>query len=191
MELFQISKYEFKITLSSRDLEEFDLTVRTIDYNTAKTRRAIWEIFDRAKSRLGFDAAKSKLRIRVYPLSDGGCDMYVCRLTRRDSNAPSAAKAKLRYSPKQRAFIFESLNDLYASCTIIPQSIPSSLYVDKCGRYILFLTEGLGARRATARISEFGAHLSITYINSYLNERCTLLCSEDAVSKIIGNKKAE
>lgn len=185
MELLQINKNELKITLSSHDLEEFDLTVNTIDYNNTKTRKAIWEIFDRAKSQLGFDAAKSKLRIKVYPLSDGGCDMYVSKLSQKLYTF-HAVKSVFRFSPKKRAFVFDSFDALFTYCTLVPNGTPSHLYLDNNGRYILLTEQGIKMRYISDRIKEFGNPLNITYIESYLNERCSLLCAENAVSKIIG-----
>ncbi|MBQ9921201.1 MAG: adaptor protein MecA [Clostridia bacterium] len=183
MELLQINKNKLKITLSVRDLEEFDLTVSTLDYNTTKTRKAIWEIFDRAKRQVGFDAAKSKLKIKVYPLSDGGCDMYVSKLSQGYSEL-HAVRSTFRSSVKKCAYIFNSFSEVYALCTLMPVTTHSSLYSDMLGRYILLIDQGFDLRGRKKLLSEFGSLLNISYIESYLNERCTLICKENAVLKI-------
>lgn len=183
MELLQINKNKLKITLSIRDLEEFDLTVSTLDYNTTKTRKAIWEIFDRAKNQVGFDAAKSKLKIKVYPLSDGGCDMYVSKLSCTESSV-HAVRSTFRCCAKKYAYIFSSFGDLHTLCTLMPDTTRSSLYSDIHGRYILLVSQAPGSRLGINRLSEFGNLLNISYIESYLAERCTLICEGNAVSEI-------
>ena len=80
MELLPINEQKIKIMLSHEDLAAWQLSPDTIDYNTTETRRAFWGILDEAKKKTGFDAAKEKVFVQLYPAKNGGCEMYVTKL---------------------------------------------------------------------------------------------------------------
>jgi hypothetical protein len=55
-----------------------------MDYGDTRTRRALWEIFDVAKDKTGFDAAREKVTVKVYPRKDG-CEVVVDAGCREDA----------------------------------------------------------------------------------------------------------
>lgn len=81
MEITLLNETELKVTLTAEDMERYSIDCAHMDYGTTETRRAFWSILDEARRETGFDAARDKICIRVYPSTDGGCDMYVTRLT--------------------------------------------------------------------------------------------------------------
>lgn len=81
MELHLIGVNKLKVTLTPDDMSEYALTCDTIDYDNTTTRRAFWDILDKARSRTGFDAASDRVFIQVYPNKSGGCDMYVTKMS--------------------------------------------------------------------------------------------------------------
>ena len=82
MELILINENKLKITLSRRDMKQYDLDCDTIDYDKTETRKAFWSILDEAKHKTGFDAAKQRVFIQLYPSKEGGCEMYVTKLSK-------------------------------------------------------------------------------------------------------------
>ncbi|MBE6687824.1 MAG: adaptor protein MecA [Ruminococcaceae bacterium] len=192
MKLQQLNENEIKITLSKEDLSELDLTLRTIDYNTTKTRKAIWEIFDRAKDQTGFDAAKNKIYIKLYPLSDGGCEMYVSKLTGKNDisfdrlPAYSASRRDLRASGTDAAFRFNDFSELYDACVSIKPHTDTALYEDKNGCFILLLKKATVSSAHLHRWEEFGNRIKTKYITAYLDEHCKKIIQSCAVQKIIG-----
>ena len=193
MKLLQLSENELKIVLSKEDLDELHLSLSTIDYNTTQTRKAIWEIFDRARVQTGFDAAKTKVYIKLYPLSDGGCEMRVSKL--KGENDISFAMRAASFTGKQRvfkyngsdkAFLFDDFDKLYAACRAIGHASASSLYLDENGKYILYLKNLKAVCALTERWSEFSTPLKSKYTDAYLSERCVSVCAEQAVERIIG-----
>ena len=48
-------------------------------YKRQATRSAFWRILDRAKKQTGFDAARDRVLIQVFPRKSGGCEMYVTK----------------------------------------------------------------------------------------------------------------
>ena len=76
MELHLIGVNKLKVTLTPDDMSQYALTCDTIDYDNTTTRRAFWDILDKARSRTGFDAASDRVFIQVYPITSGGCALY-------------------------------------------------------------------------------------------------------------------
>ena len=81
MELHLIGVNKLKVTLTPDDMSQYALTCDTIDYDNTTTRRAFWDILDKARSRTGFDAASDRVFIQVYPNKSGGGDMYVTKIS--------------------------------------------------------------------------------------------------------------
>ena len=193
MKLLQINEIELKIVLSKEALSELHLTFSTIDYNTTQTRKAIWEIFDRARVQTGFDAAKAKVYIKLYPLSDGGCEMLVSKLGN-ESDTSFAMQAShfskkrsvFKYNGVDKAFRFDSFDDLYCACRAIGHHSQSALYLDNNEKYILLLKCLKSFCISSKRWNEFALPVKSDFVQAYLNERCTLLCSEGAVERIVG-----
>lgn len=192
MKLMQLNENEIKIILSKEDLSELDLTLRTIDYNTTKTRKAIWEIFDRARTQTGFDAAKNRVYVKLYPLSDGGCEMYVSKLDGTndgsiEKNEPVAPKRQIyKYAGSDCAFYFEDFDSLYCACRNIATKHDSSLYSAPQKGYILLFRKVKRADVQFGRWNEFALPIKNKYISAYLNEHCKLLCPNNAVEKVAG-----
>lgn len=191
MKLQQLNENELRIILSKEDLRELDLTLRTIDYNTTKTRKAIWEIFDRARDQTGFDAAKNKIYIKLYPLTDGGCEMYVSKLTgdshiALDSQCYTAKRQSLRYCAGDTAFRFGDFDSLYSACKALSPQAESMLYTNDDGEFILLLKKLARTPSDLRRWSEFGEQIKGKYISAYLNEHCKMLIPGCAIQKIMG-----
>lgn len=192
MKLTQLSENELKIILSKEDLSELDLTLHTIDYNTTKTRKAIWDIFDRARAQTGFDAAKNKIYVKLYPLSDGGCEMYVSKIFGKSDVAfyrTRVARRQMRYVGVNQAFYFEDFDGLYNACKSLRHNADSALYVAPNGGYILLIKKARHSAEETARWSEFSTRIKNRHVAAYLDERCRVLCESNATEKIIGQQK--
>ena len=74
------------VTLTERDMQDFDITYDEMDYSNIETRRVIWTILDEAKRVLGKPInIDNRLLIQVSPGEDGGCIMHFSQLN--DSHA--------------------------------------------------------------------------------------------------------
>ena len=60
-------------------MDYYQLNSETMDYDDTATRSAFWRILDRAKKQTGFDAARDRVLIQVFPRKSGGCEMYVTK----------------------------------------------------------------------------------------------------------------
>lgn len=69
------------VTLTERDMQDFDITYDEMDYSNIETRRVIWTILDEAKRVLGKPInIDNRLLIQVSPGEDGGCIMHFSQL---------------------------------------------------------------------------------------------------------------
>lgn len=168
MELILISDSKLKITLTSDDMAQYELDCDTVDYDNTETRKAFWEILDRAKHITGFDAASDRVFIQLYPSRGGGCEMYVTKLgllcaerregAREDTRMRTGRGESERHAlphplPQPRrdgerdrigAYRFERMDSLLRVCrqlACVGYCDESSAYRDERDRYYLILRE--------------------------------------------------
>ncbi len=101
MKMQLLSSDSIRIVLTFEEMQELDMDWTDFDYNDTKSRRIIWELFDRAREETGFDASTDRLLIKLFPKRNGGCELLVSKLSDTDSGEEEG-----------RAFIFESADDL-------------------------------------------------------------------------------
>lgn len=174
MELILISDSKLKITLTSDDMAQYELDCDTMDYDNTETRKAFWEILDRAKHITGFDAASDRVFIQLYPSRSGGCEMYITKLgmvcaERREGARESAREETHARFPRGEseakslpypvphgggdrdrigAYRFEHMESLLRVCrqlACVGYGAESSAYRDERDRYYLILRERASA----------------------------------------------
>lgn len=80
MEIIKISQSELKVTMTSEDMQRYDLDCDTLGDDPEESRKALKCILREAKAEKGFSAAGERLLVRVFPSRDGGCEMFVTKL---------------------------------------------------------------------------------------------------------------
>lgn len=194
MELILISDSKLKITLSLSDMEKYDLNSDSMDYDNTETRRAFWEILDEAKHKTGFDAAKERVFVQVYPSRGGGCEMYVTKIG--DEKAGTGEKPPTRRRPRLSIFRFSGLAPLLSACATLDRqgyTGESAAYAEDT-RYYLILYEHLKSPVGTdgARLSEYGfleeygERLMGCVSFAYIKEHAKLIEGKDAIGKLSG-----
>lgn len=98
MELILVNSVKLKIILTPKDMEEMDISNETLDYDSAKTRRAFHSILERARNETGFDTKHDKIYVQAFPSNDGGCEMF---LTRRGKLLPEPGEKEATYFKKK------------------------------------------------------------------------------------------
>lgn len=79
MDIIYINSKNIKISLSREELYENGLNAETLDYAKTGTKRFLWELLDEAYIKTGFDAGNARLFVRVFPSTDGGCELFVTK----------------------------------------------------------------------------------------------------------------
>lgn len=128
MELIRISERKLKVMLSPDDMVHYAISCESMDYENTETRRAFWDILDIAKHQTGFDAARDKIYVQVYPSRSGGCELYVTMLPEEaKQRADNAEITKRQFSIYQ----FDAFATLVTVCAILV----AQGYVDESDAY--------------------------------------------------------
>lgn len=181
MELILINDIKLKIMLSPEDMISYDLNNSNIDYKNTETRRAFWNILDEAKHKTGFDAASDRVYIQYYPIKNGGCEMYITKLT------DTCEAATSHNSSCETAFSFNSSELLFRVCRQLRSrniNGASYAYKDDSGVCYLFLSSAYSHSFVLDFISEFGDECDPETLHAYADEHCTVLCRENAVETL-------
>ena len=87
MEYILISEDKLKIILTRQELDARDVSVDELDYENPLARGIVEGLLDYAKDNLGFYTSKRKLLIQLFPSRDGGCELFVTRLGKKEDKA--------------------------------------------------------------------------------------------------------
>ncbi len=178
MELILISDSKLKIMLSQKDMTKYALKIEDIDYDNTETRRAFWNILDEAKHKTGFDAARERIFVQVFPSRCGGCEIFVTKLEKGVSaDDLSVSVAKRRANTVYR---FSDINNLLSVCSILYKrgyEGESAVYYDDKNYYLSITGEQLF-------IDEYAdMRENIKYIYHIL-EHCEGICTRGAVETL-------
>ena len=208
MELIQISSSKLKIMLSSEDMQKYALDAKAADYDDTATRRAFWSILDDVKIQTGFNAAGDRVFIQLYPLREGGCEMFVTKMGLLCCDADEKSKKGSRQGAKNsrtladrlgtdhgdecvKAFVFDELSSLLAVCRRLYSRKwrgNSEAYKGTGDKYYLILGERASSMpNAPDRlcfISEYGRAENADVVRLYIREHATSICCERAVQTL-------
>lgn len=198
MDLILINSTKLKIMLSPSDMTAYSLTCDNIEYDNTESRRAFWDILSVAKRKTGFDAANNRVFIQVYPSKDGGCEMYVTKITEEDdavyceenkSSIDESIEAFKRRTPEHSdydVYSFDIFNHLINACHQLKlngYSSSSSIWIDEdISRYYLAVEKV--ERNQYICLDEYGIKHSSTATYTYISEHCRCICKEEAIKKM-------
>lgn len=200
MELILINENKLKITLSEGDMKEYALDCSTIDYDNTETRKAFWNILDDVKHKTGFDAARQKIFIQLYPSKEGGCEMYVTKLGCSDRNeregTPDGELHRLHPLHRRRAaYSFNNIERLISVCRRLSEigfSDKSSAWrsLNDSGKYFLILEEpeenAYLPLSECSFICEYGKSENLKNTLLFIHEHADCICGESAVETLAG-----
>lgn len=186
MELKLINSNKLKVMLTGRELSDYSLSCDTIDYDNTETRRAFWSIFDEAKHKTGFDAAKEKVYIQVYPLRDGGCEIYVTKTDAIFAGSDVKFDVGRDSSERMRVYCFANLDTLSSACRAVYETgfdvQNAAVFCDDYCYYLkLELKTVSGELTQCPVLSEFGCAVECRGFDLYSKEYCKELCCENVL----------
>lgn len=192
MEIIPIGNSKIKISLTYDDLEKYSLSCEKLDYDTTETRRAFWSILDDVKRSSGFDAAKSRIMIRLFTCPDGSCEMFITKMPLPSRDEVICIKDPMT-SVATRTFAFDCFDDLVRACTLLGSleyRARSSAYRGN-GLYYLTLScpevstlSDRGDISYPDLLCEFSRPLDRPYTPEYISEHFTPLCRADAITHL-------
>lgn len=190
LEALLINDRKLKITLSSAELCEMELSLDELDYKNTRTRRFIWQLLDSAREKTGFDAAAQRVLIRVYPSKGGGCELYVCKVKDNPEKAHTDAAQDIglvrEALPQCRAlYRFSSVSLLLSSCKIFADraDIPTAAAYAGAGEAFLLIKDADPSREELSLFSEFGVLCNETDSENIL-ENAKIICKDHAIERL-------
>ena len=190
MKIEKISDNMIKVTVSLNDLEERNIDLNALNYNTPAAQEFFWDMMEQAEEQLGFNLSDSQLLIEPLPDSSDG---FVVTITKIDEDGDFESiqkyiksrlkKSDLRVKKKSRkvcsALFIYSFKNIDDVCSLADKL--ENLYNGECtlyrckDTYYLTLTRS-GLAAANSRIfelilNEYGMKIAnVNFFEGYLNE---------------------
>jgi adapter protein MecA 1/2 len=204
MKIERINENKIKVTISINDLEERNIDMNSINYNSPAAQELFWDMMEQAEVEFGFDVAESQLVIEPNSDSDDG---FVITITKMDEEGDFESIQKyiksryrntdIRVKKKSRKvystlliYCFNNFDDLVALSQKIDKIYcgDSSLY-EYCGTYYLILTRSNlvvpNVKAFEAILGEFGKKVSNTnFYEGYLSEYGETIIEYDAIATL-------
>ncbi|MBR2722013.1 MAG: adaptor protein MecA [Clostridia bacterium] len=200
MELIRISDKKLKIMLTPTDMCHFELSADSFGKNPQKTRKTFRLLFEEIKKQTDFDADERHISVQYFPSREGGCEMFISRIS--DSEKETCAKGRAeeraltaredaRRSGSFRKLCvwrFETLDALLMVCKRIRQTqyIGESIaYRDETGFYFLLFSlrtsSPLEIPDEWCFLSEYGCPENASLFRLYISEHGRVICGANAV----------
>ena len=191
MEFLLIGESKIKIVLSSAEAKKQGLDTSSTDVSGPLARRVLWRILDMAKTEVGFDPKGDKVLIQLYPLANGGCELFVTKLgILSESSARRVSKSdRIAMLSKSRSlYRFDDLSDIISASRAVKSitgelSPKSDVYLDGDKYYLSIEEYGKGGEPVEFPcILEFGMGLTAE-LSSYIYEHADRLTDGDGIDR--------
>jgi len=191
LEFLLIGEAKLKILMNEDDIREYKIETSLPDCTAPMSRRAIWNLLDKAKESVGFDPRGDKILVQFYPVKKTECEVFVTKLGILSSGSAkliSRSEKIAMLSRERKIYIFDSLEELTLACEAIKRaygfSPTSDVYKGGGERYFLTVEEyGKGGETFEfPQILEFGKNLSADF-SIYLSEHAELLARGDGIER--------
>jgi len=201
MKIEKVNENEIKVTISTDDLEERNIDLGSLNYNSPAAQDLFWDMMEQAETEFGFNTSNSQLCIEAIPDCEDG---FVITITKVEEEGDFESiqkyittkfkKNDLKIKKKTRKvfstvtiysfFDFEDLCVLSKKIQLI-YSGDSSLFKYKNVYYLILTRNNLTAsdtRIFEAHLSEYGKRVSnVGFYEGYLNEYGTTIIDYNAV----------
>ena len=191
LEFLLIGESKIKIVLNREEAERHKLDAAVPDISGPGARRSFWRILDMARAEVGFDPAGDKILIQLYPLKNGGCEIFVTKLgilSEASARLVSRSDRIAMLSRKISLYSFDSLEDIIsASRAVKKQSqdmkLVSDVYTENDKYYLAIEEYGKGGEPIEFPcILEFGSVITAD-LSSYIREHSDRLTDGDGIDR--------
>ncbi len=178
MELIRISGDKIKISLTKAELDAYDMSVESMNYGEAATRRAFREIFIEAREQTGFEASDEKVFVQIFRAKNGGCEIFVSKIAKASKNGDGVTRSKEKRS---RLYTFDDCEDMIRLCRELCRlgyKGISNAYIYENTFYLMLEDDNGAPFELACEYSSGGER----YSRLYIDEHFTLIRENDAVS---------
>lgn len=189
MEFFVSGKNKLKIVLTSEDCAKVGIDTTLSDFSTNEVRLAIRSVLTEAGRECGFFCEGEKILAQLYPLPNGGCEIFVTKL--KDTSIPRTAVRDLEgltdIDERRGAYYFKDSEALLAAArAIYREGTDCDLYLSDDGGYYISITENFYSGLSEFEVlTEYGERLKSLPVY-VISERGKLLCKKNALNYLIG-----
>lgn len=201
MKIEKISDNKIKITISLDDLEERNIDLDSLNYNSPAAQELFWDMMEQAEIQFGFNVSDSQLVIEPVPDSDDGFIITITRVEDEEDFESIHKYIKNRYKKndlkvkRKNRKVFSSLviysfSDFDDLCALAKKIGPvycgeSSIYKLK-DTYFLVLSKNSfnssGTKALETLFSEYGHKVNnAVFFEGYLNEYAEKIIEYNAV----------
>lgn len=190
MKIEKINENMIKVTISLNDLEERNIDLNALNYNSPAAQELFWDMMEQAEEQFGFNLSDSQLIIEPIPDSTDGFIITISKIDE-DGDFESIQKyikskmkkSDLRVKKKGRkvcsAIIIYSFNSIDDVCALSKKldgmyTGESSLYKYR-DTYYLTMTrmsaQSPNSKHMEMSLGEFGNKINnLSFYDGYLNE---------------------
>lgn len=201
MKIEKISENIIKVTISLNDLEERNIDLSSLNYNSPAAQELFWDMMEQAEVQFGFNVSDSQLIIEPIPDSDEG---FIITITKIDDEGDFESihkyirnkfrKSDIRVKKKGRKILstivvysFSSFDDLCALSKKVQPLYSGDSTVYKCkNAYYLILTRSSftinDPKMFEILLGEYGRRVgNAGFYEGYLNEYGTKIIDGNAL----------
>lgn len=184
MKIEKITQNKIKITLTSDDMEIWQLDIDKLSTNAPEARRFFWNVIERAENELSFDIKDSQLLVEATVNGDGSI-IHISKICQDTDEYDRINRAKIRRvevrvrrkpnpQNKTAVFVFSCINDAANACREITANFEgcSSFYKYNEKYYLLMYFAAPFEKQLVHIMTEFGtqaenSNVIIGRINEY------------------------
>lgn len=204
MKIEKISDNTIKVTISVNDLEERNIDLDALNYNSPAAQKLFWDMMEQAEIEFGFNVSDSQLVIEPTPDTEEG---FIVTITKMDEDGDFESiqkyikskfkKTDVRLKRKSHKLLstlmiysFDNFDDLCVLCKNIHSmySGDSSIYKYKNTYYLLLERNNTTAcykKILELHLGEYGNKVSnVGFYEGYLNEYGTVIIENNAIETI-------
>lgn len=191
MEYLMINESSLKVVCTESDLAPYGISADAIEAASIDSRSFIEGVLDGAMRELGFETKKHRVLIKLFPSADGGCEIFISRLSALQAESDSAKKKEKSDTTEIRLYFFERLEHLLFVCSLLSRNegscVSDAFYLDSQGYFLAIECEGaleeygIDLIDEYSFILEYGERRSAEKYLPMLKEYAKCICRENAV----------
>ena len=201
MRIEKINDNVLKVTITINDLEERNIDLGSLNYNSPATQELFWDMMERAEEEYGFASDDSQLVFEASPESEDG---FVVTITKVDADGEFESiqkyikskyknsdlkqkKKKSKVCSTLKIYCFDSIDDLCQLSKRIATIYKGESTLFKCKNcyYLLLTGNSLSTQSLDVLISEYSTHIvNANFFEGYLNEYGDKIIQDSAIETL-------
>ncbi len=204
MRIEKLSENKIRVTISTHDLEERNIDLSSLNYNSPAAQELFWDMMEQAEIQYGFNTSDAQLCIEAVPDSEEG---FVVIITKLDEDGDFESihkyiknrfkKSELRSKRKNRKvcstimiYSFDNFEDLCSLSKRLENMYAGDSTLFKCrDAYYLIITRNgftdTNLKMFETVLGEYGKKVSnVGFYEGYLSEYGTKIAEYNALEVI-------